>query len=159
APAGAATDGSGALRARGDRLAEPDWPRLDRLDRPRPGLYLRGASTRVDSVQSSVRGSALRVSVLTGGYDVARCLRHARRLAVAYLPEHCPAALARGDRDRRGFELRAHARRVRRRAHGWRKSAWYHANRFHLYLRPGAGISVRGGPQDGASAPGVLLRR
>src|SRR5262249_42291838 len=61
-------------------------------------------------------------------------------------------------RDRHRAHLRAHARRVRRRADGGRQPAGRHAHRVDLHLRPRAVAGLRRGVPHVAVAPGRVVR-
>ena len=82
--------------------------------------------------------------------EPARSVGHARRVAVPHVRARHAAAVHRGRHRRPRPELRAHGRRVRRRADGRRQPAGRHAHGLDLDLRPRAGARVSAGQPDGA---------
>ena len=64
-----------------------------------------------------------------------------------------------GNHRGRGLELRAHRRRVRRRADGRRQSCRDDAHRLDLDLRRRAGVQLRAGRTNGSAPARVLVRR
>ena len=119
----------------GDRPAEPGRPRVRARRRPRLAVHVRRAADCVGALLAAVRGAAVRGGVRVGRSPAARGVVVARRLAARHLPARRDSALGPRPGHRHRPQLRAHARRVRRRADGRRQSAWRHAHGVDLDLR------------------------
>ncbi len=136
------------------RLAKPDRPRLDGVDRSRRwrSRSRRWSSRRFSTAcRSRVQPIAAAFAqidrtLLEASVDARRRPRSARSARIV------AAALARRHHRRRRPELRAHDRRVRRRPDGRRQPAGHHAHGVDLDLRRRAGLEFRGGASDRARA-------
>ena len=104
----------------------------------RAAVHVRGAAHRVGALLPAVRGPAVQRRVRRA--SIAGCSRRRGRLGVSRLATFrrvvIPLSLPR-PRHRDRPELRAHARRVRRRADGRRQSTRRHADGVDLDLRFG----------------------
>ena len=130
------------LMAMGSRSPIGRW--WTALDRARAGVHVRRPGRRLGVLQPAVRGAADCRGVRAG--RCARCARRRRRSArrAAHVPARHAAALDRRRHRRRRPELRAHGRRVRRRADGRRQPAGRHAHGLDRHLRPRAGAASIG---------------
>src|SRR5262249_17938549 len=88
----------------------------------------------------------------------SRGLGHSRHRTYSDVFPNRGAALDRGDSCGRGADVCAHARRIRRRAHGRWQHSRSDANGFDFDLRRRAEPELDSRPPDGARAPRFLIR-
>src|ERR1051325_11345885 len=119
------------------------------MARPRARIYVRGTRDRVAALQPAVRRATARCRLLAARSVTARCVCRARRIPLAYVSADHDATLLRGVPRGSGPDIRAHDRRVRRRADGGRQSPRDHTHGLDRDLRRRAGAALRRGNSDG----------